>query len=136
MKNRFFRFGFILGGLLLLPSLALANGFAINEMGTKAVGMGGAFAAQADDPSAVYYNPAGIVQLEGTQVSGGMGFILPRASFRSNGTSAFGSAGEVTETSKQTFFVPNLFTTHKCAIRHSLGNHRYNFLLYLLVLNF
>ena len=33
-------------------------------------------AAQADDPSAVYYNPAGIVQLEGTQISAGLATIL------------------------------------------------------------
>ena len=51
--------GFLL--LLTFPALALGGGFAINEHGTKAVGMGGAFAAQADDPTAIFYNPAGIV---------------------------------------------------------------------------
>ncbi|MBI4714504.1 MAG: outer membrane protein transport protein, partial [Nitrospirae bacterium] len=32
-------------------------------VGEKAAGMGGAFTAVADDPSAAYYNPAGIVQI-------------------------------------------------------------------------
>jgi len=45
--------------LVLLPGLAFGNGFAINEQDAKAVGMGGAFVAQADDPTAVYYNPLG-----------------------------------------------------------------------------
>ncbi|HAL87456.1 MAG TPA: aromatic hydrocarbon degradation protein, partial [Deferribacteraceae bacterium] len=64
----------IAAACFILPSAAFASGFAINEQGAKALGMGGAFAAQADDPTAVYYNPAGITQLEGTQVS--LGFSL------------------------------------------------------------
>lgn len=35
-------------------------GFSIFEQGAKATAMGGAFAAQADDPSAIFYNPAGL----------------------------------------------------------------------------
>ena len=38
--------------------------------GARAMGMGGAFVAIADDASAVYYNPAGISQLERAQFSG------------------------------------------------------------------
>ena len=49
--------------LFIAPAMAFGSGFAINENGTKAVGMGGAFAATADDPTAIYFNPAGIVQL-------------------------------------------------------------------------
>lgn len=49
-----------------LPAVVLGSGFAIPEQGPKANAMGGAFVAQADDPTALYYNPAGIVQLEGT----------------------------------------------------------------------
>jgi long-chain fatty acid transport protein len=45
----------------------LAAGFAINEQGTRAMAQAMAFVARADDASAVFYNPAGITQLEGTQ---------------------------------------------------------------------
>ncbi|HSP34743.1 MAG TPA: OmpP1/FadL family transporter [Thermoanaerobaculia bacterium] len=41
---------------------ALGSGFQLFEQGGKAVAMGGAFAATADDPSALYYNPAGLAQ--------------------------------------------------------------------------
>ena len=34
-------------------------------MGARAIGMGGAFTAVADDVSALYYNPAGIAQMQG-----------------------------------------------------------------------
>ncbi len=46
---------------------ALGAGFGINEQGTRAMGQAGAFAARANDPSAVFFNPAGITQLLGTQ---------------------------------------------------------------------
>lgn len=37
-----------------------ANGLSLNSIGTKAFGMGGAFVALADDPSAIHWNPAGM----------------------------------------------------------------------------
>jgi long-chain fatty acid transport protein len=40
----------------------------IQGQGTAASGMGNAFAAQADDPSALHYNPAGMTQLHGVQI--------------------------------------------------------------------
>lgn len=43
----------------------------IQGQGTAASGMGNAFAAQADDPSALHYNPAGMTQLHGLQVMAG-----------------------------------------------------------------
>jgi long-chain fatty acid transport protein len=50
-------------------------GFRNPDQGARATGQGEAFVAQADDPSAVYYNPSGLVQLQGTQISGG-GYAL------------------------------------------------------------
>lgn len=43
----------------------------IQGQGTAASGMGNAFAAQADDPSALHYNPAGMTQLPGFQFMAG-----------------------------------------------------------------
>ena len=39
---------------------AAAGGFSFGDQGAKAMGMAGAFVAQADDPSAVFYNLAGL----------------------------------------------------------------------------
>lgn len=112
----------IISLLVLLPALAFGSGFGINEQSTKAVGMGGAFVSQADDPSAVYINPAGIVQLEGTQVSAGLSLIyVPDVKFKSNGTSVFGTPGQTTAADPQTFFIPNFYITHKFSDRFSLG---------------
>ena len=50
--------------LLLIPASAHAGGFEIPDNGTRALGRSGAFAVRADDPSAIYYNPAGLTRLE------------------------------------------------------------------------
>ena len=87
--------------LLLLTGekSALGHGFGIYNQGAKASAMSTAFVAQADDPSAIYYNPAGIVQLEGTQVSVGANAFAPSATFKSDGTSGIPgtSANQSTE---------------------------------------
>lgn len=57
----------ILTFLALSPSLAFGLGIRIADQGSLATARGDAFAATADDPSAIYYNPAGITQLRGTQ---------------------------------------------------------------------
>ena len=54
-----------------LPWKALAQVPRIQGQGTAASAMSNAYAAQADDPSAVHYNPAGMTQLPGVQVMAG-----------------------------------------------------------------
>ncbi len=57
---------FILILLLLFSSQLYSAGFFVNvEQGMKAMSLGGAFVGLADDPTAIYFNPAGITQLEG-----------------------------------------------------------------------
>ena len=60
----------------------------IQGQGTAASGMGNAFAAQADDASALHYNPAGMTQLRGVQVMAG--------ALISGGTTSFTSPTGVT----------------------------------------
>ena len=55
--------------LILGPVLALANGFYTPTMGPRAGAMGGAFVGLADDYSAVYWNPAGITQIKGMELT-------------------------------------------------------------------
>src|SRR5512136_524538 len=65
--------GRVLRALLALPLLALpssvhASGFAIESQGARAMGFAGAYVAQAADPSAIFYNAAGIGFLKGKQL--------------------------------------------------------------------
>jgi long-chain fatty acid transport protein len=112
---------------VLLPSSVFGHGWGGYEQGAKAHGMGGAFTGLADDPSAVYYNPAGIVQLDNTQAS--LGFAIPtiRGHFKSNGTSGIPGAesGDETDLKDQYFFIPNFYLTSKINEKLSLGFGEY-----------
>ena len=66
-----------------LPEVASAQVPRIQGQGTAASAMGNAFAAQADDPSALHYNPAGMTQLQGIQFMAGALFSGGSTNFTS-----------------------------------------------------
>ncbi len=97
------RFWFVVLALLLVPtSLAFASGFQLNEVGARAMGMGGAFAARANDLSAMFYNPAGLAYQSGFGAYLGGTMILPKTSYTS-------LAGASTDMVSQTFLTPNAY---------------------------
>ncbi len=104
--------------LAVLPgtaSLALAAGLKVNEQGAKAMAMGNAFTAQADDPSALFYNPAGIAFLKGTQASIGSTIIYVPSSEFTGTTPLSGNGGStpVYEKAKNDIFIaPAVYVTH------------------------
>lgn len=100
-------FGGAIALLVGLSGEAVAGGFAVTEMGAAAVGKANAFAGEANDPSALFYNPAGITQLPGTQVMIGTAIVYLDSTFRSSTTS------ESTELQDQFPFLPHLYITHR-----------------------
>ena len=56
----------------LCPVAAQALGYRFPNQDPEAIARGNAFVATADNPSAIYYNPAGISQLEGQNVRAGV----------------------------------------------------------------
>lgn len=56
---------------------SLASAFRLPDQDSAAMGTAGAFAGQADNPSAAWYNPAGMTRLDGTSVSAGVIGIYP-----------------------------------------------------------
>src|SRR6187551_1119647 len=66
--------------LLFVSSTAYAGGTTRpNLISARGVGMGGAFTAIADDPTAVYFNPAGLDDLESQVMVGGELVYGPRS---------------------------------------------------------
>src|SRR5262245_17251638 len=61
----------IAAGLAGVPGTLLANGMRLLSQDAFASARGEAFVATADNASAIYYNPAGISQLEGWNLRGG-----------------------------------------------------------------
>ncbi|HVM60199.1 MAG TPA: outer membrane protein transport protein [Verrucomicrobiae bacterium] len=72
--------------VLSAPSLELfALGFRNPDQGAAATAQGNAFVAQADDPTAIYYNPAGLTQIHGTEIANGGDFSFPDARLKGGG---------------------------------------------------
>jgi long-chain fatty acid transport protein len=68
-----------LGCLLFIsaaPNPVFGLGARIPNQDAEAIGRGNAFVATADDPAAIYYNPAGITQLDGNNLQVGSLFYL------------------------------------------------------------
>ena len=62
---------------LALASPSLAGNVDTFGIGSKATALGGAYSAYADDPFAVYYNPAGLTQIERPSLSVGLLYLNP-----------------------------------------------------------
>src|SRR5437016_2352095 len=99
--------GFVLAALLGFGADALAGGFAFNENGAAATGKATAFVGEANDPSALFYNPAGITQLPGTQVMIGASLVKLDSTFRSSTTV------ESTQLQDQFPVLPYVYITHR-----------------------
>lgn len=56
----------------MLPAVVHGIGFRTPNQDAEAIARGNAFAATADNPSAIYYNPAGITQLPGQNIQVGI----------------------------------------------------------------
>ena len=109
--------------LALLPSLSWGAGFALFEAGNKALGMGGAFTAVADDPSAMFWNPAGMAfQIdEGTQFMVGVTLIAPSQDF--TGDDPYPGEGYTDSLKDQIFTPPHFYWAHPLSdrVNFSLG---------------
>lgn len=69
--------------IFLLFSVSLfANGLNLNSLGSRAQAMGGAYVAIANDPSAVFWNPAGITQFEEKNLGLYFADIIPSGSYK------------------------------------------------------
>ncbi|HEX8255715.1 MAG TPA: outer membrane protein transport protein [Thermoanaerobaculia bacterium] len=92
----------------LMATTAFGSGFLIPEQGAKASAMAGAFAATADDPSAIFYNPAGIAQQRELSVLAGTTFINFTNEFTGDPNSDV-TAGVEAKYNRHTFNIPNMY---------------------------
>jgi long-chain fatty acid transport protein len=80
--------------LVAFSGAASASGFQLMEQ--NASGLGNAYAGEAavaENASTIYYNPAGMTQLQDREVSGGIALISPSFHFKDKGSSVGALAG-------------------------------------------
>lgn len=127
MKN-FIRKGCIpaaICSLTIITSAAYGAGFAVMEQSVK--GLGNAYAggaAAAEDASTIFYNPAGLTRLPGTEFIAGVHSIIPYARFRNEG-SVHATGLPLTGTdggdAGNTILLPNLYYSNRVNDRLSAG---------------
>lgn len=94
----------------LAAPTAHALGIRVLHQDPEATARGEAFTATADRPSAIYYNPAGLTQLEGDHLQLGTYHIMVNATHRVPGT------GEFSDTPDRVQSIAQLFYTRTLAI--------------------
>jgi len=83
-------------------------GFRIPNQDAAAIARANAFVATADNPSAIYYNPAGLTYLEGIQAQVGAHVLAVKSTYD-------GPGGQRTKTRAETALVPQLFASYSPA---------------------
>ncbi len=97
------------------PRLSYGSGFGIFTQGASALGQADAVIAHSDGPSAMFFNPALISTLPGTQVEIGTTLLFPSRDFRSESTG-------ITASTEDTVYFPSTFyVTHQFNDRISAG---------------
>jgi long-chain fatty acid transport protein len=105
----FVRVGLVLCVFYQGTGPAAAGGFALFEGSARGNALGGGLIGRADDPSALYYNPAGITRLPGFHVMSGATAIVP-------GTDVITVSGReqtMSATEQNVWVVPHLYATHQ-----------------------
>ncbi len=87
------------------PAVLHGSGTRVGFKDAYATARGNAFVATADNPSAIYYNPAGITQLEGAQVSANVYAVSLSSDYRGPGGQA--------SLDEDAVAVPSLYATWK-----------------------
>lgn len=110
----------LLTALLLLTATGVQGaGYAVWEMGSKSSGMGGVFTATADDPTAIFFNPAGIGRLDGRQASVDLTLIRPYTEF--SGVGPHPGYGVTEHLDDPLFFLPQVYYTQQLDEQWTLG---------------
>ncbi len=111
----------------LSSGVSHAAGFYIQEQSVS--GLGSAFSGSTtnlNDPSTVYFNPAGMTKLPGSQAQAGVHLLIPTSELSDTGSTAPGGGGAVSSTGDggnpyEPSPVPNGFLTHQINDRIWLG---------------
>jgi long-chain fatty acid transport protein len=93
--------------LMLIPIICNASGYALYEMNARAHGMAHAYIARVDDASAVWYNPAALTRIEGTEIYGSATWIHTGGDFTPDIT------GVTIDAVEGDHFPPNFYVGHQ-----------------------
>jgi long-chain fatty acid transport protein len=114
--GRLFLLLVVIISVIFSAELCSASGFALYEASARGNALAGAMVARADDPSALFFNPAGITQLPGLQVMAGATVIMP-----STKVTTYSPKAVTTRTDDNTWIPAHLYATYQAADKVWLG---------------
>ena len=106
-----------LGWLFAGAGPGYGSGFALYEAGARSSALAGAVVARADDLSALFFNPAGLVQLPKIQIMCGFTTFIPRAEIVTH----LGPFATPNLWQSSASFAPHLFASYQVNERMWLG---------------
>lgn len=110
---------FVASFTVVAPEECGANAFQVIEHGSRGSATAGLLVSLGDDPSAISYNPAGITQLDGVNMSTGIAFITPTVEYKV--MNKYNGVTDVTTNRSKPIAVPNFYLTGKVNDKLALG---------------
>lgn len=109
-----------------ISSTAQASGYRFGSQSVSAQGTADASGAEAADASTIFYNPAGMSRLEGTQFVGGGTLVVPHSTYQDSGSKPFfpGNRTPYAETkdyAPDAVFAPALYASKKINEQWTVG---------------
>jgi long-chain fatty acid transport protein len=114
--HRIFLLPVVIISVVFSAELCSASGFALYEASARGNALAGAMVARADDPSALFFNPAGITQLPGLQMMVGATAIMP-----STKVTTYSPTAVTTRTEDNTWVPAHLYATYQATDKVWLG---------------
>lgn len=115
----------VVGSLLVLPVAQVqASGYHFGSQSVAAQGTAHANGAEAADPSTIFYNPAGLARLKGTQVTSGLTILLPDGDYEDKGSrDVFGNpvSGDAGEFLPDAAAAPNFYFSRQINDQVTIG---------------
>ncbi|MDN0082899.1 OmpP1/FadL family transporter [Crenobacter sp. SG2305] len=116
----------LMGGAVgVLSTQALASGYQFGSQSVSGQGNAHANGAEANDPTTIFSNPAGMSRLDGTQISGGLSVVVPHSDYTDNGSTNIlhqstggGNGGTFAPSAVA---VPSLYMTNKVNDKINVG---------------
>ncbi len=105
-------------------STAQASGYRFGSQSVSAQGTADASGAEAADASTIFYNPAGLSRLEGTQFLGGGTLVVPHSTYQDTGSKTFTGrtpGGTTKDYAPDAVFAPALYASKKVNDQWTVG---------------
>lgn len=115
MIRKMYRASIVTAAALAFATQAMASGFGIFTQSATALGQANSVSAHHDEPSALFFNPALMGKMSGTQIELGTTVLFPDREFTSNFTSSN------TMAEHQIFYPSTMYATHSLTDEFSVG---------------